>query len=228
MPREMAIAGTHDFVLDTLTRDALLRPGRRVLDVGAGAGALSERLRDAGLEVAACDVAPDAFLAPGIVCRPIAGDGRLPYESGAFDLVLAVEVLEHVDGHLRCFAEMARVLAPGGHLLFTTPNILSLKSRLRFLLTGCFYSFGPLEPATRDPAAQHISPFGLNRYAWALSQHGLHIVRTATDRLQTTSLSLAWLVPLIRLAVRRHPLHRAQNSATLLFGRKLAVLAQKR
>jgi 2-polyprenyl-3-methyl-5-hydroxy-6-metoxy-1,4-benzoquinol methylase len=231
VPAEMALQGTHERILAALNDAVRLAPPLTALDIGAGRGALAAKLREAGLSVSACDVLPGSFDVPGIECRQIDETGVLPYDDDSFDVAVAAEVLEHVDGHDRFFAEAARVLKPGATLLFTTPNILSLKSRLLFLLSGTFYSFGPLVPFTTDPVSQHISPFTLNRYAWQLSQHELHITAVRTDKFQTTSLLLGFLAPLTWLATRlmfgadRNAA--VQNSAVPLFGRKLMILSRK-
>lgn len=231
MPKELAIPGTHDRVLQILGRTIDFRSAPRVLDIGAGQGALSARLRDAGARVSACDVVPEQFDVPDVDFRPVKSDGRLPFDDASLDAAVAIEVLEHIDGHDRFFAEVARVLTPGGIVMFTTPNILSLKSRLRFLFTGFFYSFGPLEPFTRDPISQHIAPFSVNRYEWMMSQHGLRLTGLETDKTQTSSVLLSFLVPLVRLATwlqfRGSPLASRQNATVALYGRKLVVIGKK-
>lgn len=231
VPRELAIPGTHDRVLQILGQAIDLKSSPSVLDIGAGQGALSKRLHEAGAVVSACDVVPEQFDVPGVHFRAVTSDGRLPFDDAQFDAAVAIEVLEHIDGHDRFFAEVSRILRPGGLVMFTTPNILSLKSRVRFLFTGFFYSFGPLEPFTRDPVSQHIAPFSVNRYEWMLSQHGLRLSGVQTDKIQTSSLLLVVLVPFIRLATwlqfRGDPLAARQNQSTALYGRKLIVIAQK-
>lgn len=52
----------------------------------------------------------------------VADAGGIPYEDGLFDLVFADNVMEHLDQPAQVFAEIARVLKPGGVLLFKTPN----------------------------------------------------------------------------------------------------------
>ena len=231
MPRELAIPGTHDRVLEILGRIVDLRSGPRVLDIGAGQGALSLRLHEAGARVSACDVVPEQFDVPGVDFRAVLADGRLPFDDASVDAAVAIEVLEHIDGHDKFFAEVARVLAPDGIVMFTTPNILSLKSRVRFLFTGFFYSFGPLEPFTRDPVSQHIAPFSVNRYEWMMSQHGLRLAGLETDKTQTSSVLLSLLVPFIRLATwwqfSGSPLASRQNASVALYGRKLVVIGRK-
>jgi 2-polyprenyl-3-methyl-5-hydroxy-6-metoxy-1,4-benzoquinol methylase len=231
MPKEMAISGTHDRVIKALAQEISFEDAPLVLDVGAGEGALSAKLKAAGLNVTACDLDVDNFSVPGVECRRVDGAGVWPYDNDTLDAVVGVEVLEHIDGHEPFFAEAARVLKPGGKLFFTTPNVLSLKSRIRFLFTGTYYSFPPLKPFVRTPARQHISPFTLNRYEWILSHQGLHVTRVTTDRWQTSSMCLAFLLPFIRLSVLlkfgRNPDAQTQNSRVALFGRKLFVVAEK-
>ena len=232
MAHEMAIRGTHARVLNLLTGVLELRKGMCVLDIGAGQGAFTARLKDAGLSVSACDFVPEQFDVPDVECKRCDETGVLPFGDGEFELAVAVEVLEHIDGHDHFFAEVSRVLAPNGTLMFTTPNILSLKSRMRFLFTGCYYSFDLLAPFTKDPVGQHISPFTVNRYEWMLSQHGLSVSNVMTDKMQSTSLLLSFLAPFIKLRElfrpKRRDLARAQSTAAVLFGRKLVIVARKR
>jgi SAM-dependent methyltransferase len=231
VPRELAIPGTHDRVLQVLGKSIDLKSAPTVLDIGAGQGALSKRLHDAGAKVCACDVVPEQFDVPGVQFRAVTGDGRLPFDEAQFDAAVAIEVLEHIDGHDRFFAEVSRVLRPGGLVMFTTPNILSLKSRIRFLFTGFFYSFGPLEPFTRDPVSQHIAPFSVNRYEWMLSQHGLRLADLQTDKIQLSSMLLSPLAVFIALATwfgfNNDLRARQQNSRVALYGRKLIILVRK-
>lgn len=119
-----------------------LRVGRstRFLDVGAGAGRHSFEALRRGADVTAFDLDEvelkgvaqmfDALAAagevpPGAAGRVEAGDAlALPYDDGAFDCVLAAEILEHVPEDERAIAELVRVLAPGGTLAVTVPRWL--------------------------------------------------------------------------------------------------------
>jgi 2-polyprenyl-6-hydroxyphenyl methylase/3-demethylubiquinone-9 3-methyltransferase len=100
----------------------------RVLDVGCGAGFLSNEIAQRGHQVTGIDVAADALAvahahdASGRV-RYVEGDAlALPFESGTFDAVCAMDLLEHVEDPEQVIAEASRVLAPGGLFFFHTFN----------------------------------------------------------------------------------------------------------
>lgn len=95
---------------------------RRILDAGCGTGYTASQLAARG-EVHAFDSAPEAVKyagARGISAR----QGELtaiPYDDGLFDLVTALDVLEHVDDDRVALGELRRVLRPGGILVLTVP-----------------------------------------------------------------------------------------------------------
>ena len=112
-------------------------PGMRVLDLGCGAGEFTVALAALGAEVIGAEVAETAILAaqrlhPDGDFRLVPFDGELPFEDGAFEVVWASEVIEHVADTHRWLTEIRRVLTPAGRLLITTPA----HGRLRLLVGG--------------------------------------------------------------------------------------------
>ena len=105
-----------------------LAPGRRVLDAGCGLGYGSKMLRRAGAaEVVGVDVAATVVEAASAGEEPglefAVGDvGDLRFEDGRFDLVVCLEVIEHVQDQRRVIGELVRVLAKGGILVVSSPN----------------------------------------------------------------------------------------------------------
>lgn len=115
-----------------------VRPGDRLLDLGCGAGRHAFEAARRGAVVAALDAdagevkdvaallsaMADAGEVPaGGAGAAVNGDAlRLPFPDGAFDRVIAAEVLEHVPADRAAVAELARVLRPGGTLAVTVPR----------------------------------------------------------------------------------------------------------
>lgn len=115
------------WVLANVTK--ILGPGpRRVLDVACGAGFLANYLAEAGHEVTGIDAAPGTLAvarahdASSSVRYDVGDAGSLPYADAAFDVVCAMDFLEHTREPERAISEAARVLAPHGLFLFHTFN----------------------------------------------------------------------------------------------------------
>jgi SAM-dependent methyltransferase len=100
------------------------RTGRH-LDLGVGDGTFTAALhRDTKLDVVAVDAHPDYLrkLRGAERHLPLARVGTaLPFASGVFDSVSALDVLEHVADEAGTLAELHRVLRPGGVLALTVP-----------------------------------------------------------------------------------------------------------
>jgi len=176
--------------------------GVRILDAGAGQGYLSAVARAHGwLHVTACDVRADAFKAVGVpFC---AGDlrGRLPFADGAFDCVVSLEVVEHIADQPAYFAELFRVLRPGGLLIVSTPNVQSLSSRVHFLAFGCTDGARrPLNPGVRS-WQQHTHCVSLQQLLYYVGHGGAVVERIATNRRRAGSLLLLPLYPVVLLAM---------------------------
>ena len=108
-----------------------LPDGTRVLDAGCGEGVLVDeyagRLAIEGLDP---NYSSDRVLNGSLTA--------LPYQDGAFDRALCLDVLEHLtfEEQPTALAELYRVLSSGGELLVSIPNLAHLQSRVHFLLLG--------------------------------------------------------------------------------------------
>jgi SAM-dependent methyltransferase len=100
------------------------------LDAGCGAGYGSAELAEVAESVTGIDIAPAAldyarahYALPNLAFEQ-ASCTKLPYGDGAFDLVVAFEVIEHLENWRDFLQEVRRVLAPAGQLIVSTPNRL--------------------------------------------------------------------------------------------------------
>jgi SAM-dependent methyltransferase len=109
--------------------DRIARPGF-ALDIGAAGGGNTRVLRARGWRSVALEYgAEGAGLAKGRGLDVIRGDARrLPLATASTDLVIALDVLEHIDDDARAVAEIHRVLRPGGTLFATVPCDMRLWS----------------------------------------------------------------------------------------------------
>lgn len=199
MLTERTIGGLHDFLtrfLPPLAADA------RILDVGCGTGAWLERLRALGFSrLEGLDADAGGFNAQGALFHQHDLDREADDLSplGAFDLISAIEVVEHLEnpGNFLLLAE--RHLGPGGTILMTTPNVHSLSCRLRWLLTGSLASFDP------KGDVGHLTPVFLHGFQRMLDRHRFHIQKVWTYPSDGTLIfrkPLWWSARLLRVIAR--------------------------
>jgi len=125
----------HRFALRLLPRP---EPGRgRLIDLGCGRGEFMRLAARRGWQVQGADVASgnvEHCRAAALAVQAVDLNEPLPWPDGSFDCVTMVEVIEHVVNTEGLLEEIFRVLAPGGRLLLTTPNIAFYKFRQRALM----------------------------------------------------------------------------------------------
>ena len=238
----MAWPEVHDKVVQILD----LLPRGRLLDVPAGQGALCVRLKSEGFQVRACDLYPELFRVPDIeVCR---GDlsGTLPYGDAEFDYVVCLEGLEHIENPHQAIREFSRLLSPGGHLIVSTPNILNVEERAKWLLYGYTSHFKPISPehinaqrrhsGDKQEVALHINPIAYPELRYILERYGFQVVGIHKDRPKRLLWLYAPLVWLIRLITwltpearrRERWTEQLQSAPILLGGNPLILHAAKR
>jgi SAM-dependent methyltransferase len=215
----------------------------RILDAGAGHGRFCRLAQDAGHHPEACDYSPELFQVPEVPFHRAELNDSIPLPDATFDCVVSIEVLEHLQNHARFISECVRVTRPGGTIILTTPNILSIPSRWHNFLFGYTDCAPlPLDPTRPDYYMQHINPIALHQILFHLERCGAELVTLATNRVRRGSvLPLALLYPIVSLALRAkllrskhaplHPLYRRHLKWMLhpanLTGRITIALARR-
>jgi len=226
------------------------QPRGRVLDLPAGRGDDSRRLVALGYDVVPADLFPETFdTRIGPKCVPADLAARLPFDDAKFDYLLCSEAIEHLPDQLAMLRECARVLRPQGRLFVTTPNLLSLRARLAFLLTGnrAFKTWvDEITSVWRFEGGRiyhgHAFLISYLQLRYLLWHSGLRVVEVVANRFSWTSLWLLPLVPFVwlasrgamRKAKRRNPrpeiyreIERHLFSPALLLSSNLFVVAEK-
>jgi SAM-dependent methyltransferase len=226
----------HDVVL------SLLRSEKAgcLLDVPTGEGAFAAHAKELGCEVSCGDIVPDRFRVPGLTCDRVDLNQRWPYPSDKFDYVTSIEAIEHLENPWHMIWEAARVLRVGGKLFLSTPNILSIKSRISILLYGYPNYFTAMvnhDPETnKELPVDHINPVSFFELRHILVRSGFSIERVETNRcLKQRSLLYQLLRRLLHTRGRSQVLHDKARSKVrelvlsepLLFGEILIVQARK-
>ena len=170
-------------VIWALLSEARLPPRPRILDAGCGTG---RNLIEYGKLGEATGIDPSEAAIE--FCRRRGLDDvhratleSLPFDDGRFDLLLACNVIEHVDDDAAALAELRRVAAAGGHLLITVPAYMWLWS-------------------SHDESHHH-------RRRYTLSRLRSRIVDSGFEPLRATYFNSTLLAPiaLVRTLARRRP-----------------------
>ena len=212
----------------------------RLLDAPAGEGALAAGAARQGFEVSCADIDPSRFKLDGIHCERLDLDERWPYENGLFDAVVSIEAVEHLENPWHLMREAARVLKAGGLFILTTPNVLTIRSRLSYLLYGYpnyFHYMIEADGAGRgERPVDHINPIGFLELRHILSRCGFRVETLEANRLvKRGSPIFRFIRTILRTRGRSHVRENPSKarvrdlllSDILLFGEILIIKARK-
>ncbi len=225
-----------------------VRPGDRVLDLGCGGGRHAFEAGRRGARVVALDtdgaelervtatfaaMAQAGELPDGAAGRAVAGDATaIPFPDGAFDRVIAAEVLEHLPADQVAMYEIARVLRPGGMAAVTVPAWLP--ERICWRLSDDYHNVegGHIRIFTRRELDAKLTRSGLT-VTGHHHAHGLHSpywwVKCAVGvRNDDHPLASAYHKILVWDIMRKPALTRyAEQALNPVIGKSLVVYADK-
>lgn len=194
-----AAPGVHEAAAALLASTA--ESGARVLEFGAGSGAMSLRLKDLGFAVTASDLFPDSFKVEDVpfVAADLNGAFAAQWPEG-FDAVMALEIVEHLENPRHALREIRQLLPRGGRLVLSTPNIANPVSQALFLRRGQFQWFCDIDYQEQG----HITPLSPWVLEKALQEAGFAIrqeraVSSPFRRVRRLGLGVSLLAPVLAL-----------------------------
>lgn len=143
--------------------------GKNIIDIGCGGGILAESMAKKGATVTGIDLSEKALkvadlhgLESGISVRyeKISAEEMAEREAECYDVVTCMEMLEHVPDPASIIRACAKLVKPGGHVIFSTLN-RNIKSYL-FAIIGAEYVLQLLPRGTHD-YAKFITPAELTQ-----------------------------------------------------------------
>jgi 2-polyprenyl-6-hydroxyphenyl methylase/3-demethylubiquinone-9 3-methyltransferase len=164
---ERSVPGLHNSLIKKIS--ACCSKEGAILDLGCGTGAWLQRLAADGY-TNLYGVDADIDSTSGVrasVSRADLNSHDWCRQMGSFDLITAIEVLEHLENPGLFLGQVAEILAADGRALITTPNVHSVLCRVRYLLNGKLKQFDE----KGDPT--HIYPVFIENLEKLLGRHGL-------------------------------------------------------
>ena len=165
-----AAPGLHEAAAEMLGN--AMSANARVLEFGAGSGAMSLRLTDMGFDVTASDLFPESFKPAHVpfFAANLNGAFAAQWPQG-FDAVMALEIIEHLENPREVLRQIRQLLPVGGQLVLSTPNIANPVSQAMFLRSGQFQWFSDTDYREQG----HITPLSPWVLEKALQEAGFTI-----------------------------------------------------
>ncbi len=170
----------------------------RILDIGIAYGFHDVVLKQMGYDIYGTEQKEriprhcGLPLREGIVIKELdVTEKNLPFEEGFFDLVIFGEVLEHIrDSPVKALRGVGRLIKPGGHLIFTTPNFCRITN-----IGMLVFRRNPMEPFDLDFDAQktdrHITDSWTHIREYTLFEL-MEITKKAGFEVEEVLMSMCW------------------------------------
>ncbi len=243
---------TNDVIFSLIKPE--LNTAVKILDFGAGQGYMSQRLgseaeargHDPANCIYPCEIVPEEFKYDKVVCKKIGTDSVIPFEDNFFDVVYAIEVLEHTFRPYDFMKEAYRVLKSNGTLIISVPNVSHILSRFSNLFYGYNSLFPPPSKHVKNAGriCGHIMPLSYPYFHYGCAVAGFKTIDFKTDRKKRSCLFWATLFwPIHKLCIKSYDknlrnydkdvwqenshLINTMNSIDMLTSRSCIVVAKK-
>ncbi|MDK2849908.1 MAG: hypothetical protein PWR32_575 [Candidatus Woesearchaeota archaeon] len=175
---EMADFGLHKRVIDEI-KSLSLNPDAEILIVGAGKGNLDRLLiKENFRNITSVDINKENYKISGTTFYQFDLNNDWNFDNKKYDLILAVEIIEHIYSTEHFIQQIKRKLKKNGIAIITTPNVLEKNSRLAFCILGRLSYFNDKD-ITRTG---HINPIFPHILKWHLKKNQLKIIKETYNR----------------------------------------------
>ena len=157
--------------------------GGKLLDLGTGCGSISFLSKQLGWNVTASDYSDDLFNIKDIKFEKADYNFTFPFKDNEFDCITSKQVIEHLENPQHFIREVFRILNKKGTFIFSTPNIVSIHSRLVFYRTGFLKFF------EESGWSEHCSMLHYSQLAFFLEKTGFNNIEVYTNRQTYSSFS---------------------------------------
>ncbi|MBW1693293.1 MAG: class I SAM-dependent methyltransferase [Deltaproteobacteria bacterium] len=211
----------NDIVLkETLTsveKDFSHRKQVKILEIGSGGGVFIQHLleglrkRNIDFVLDMGDIEPQQINSSNlsITCNYMDAQKEFSLDK-VYDIIIAIELIEHIENPFHFVREIGKNISQNGVVLLTSPNILSLRSRLRYLFTGCYDYF-------RRPYNEywlnmgHVNPINPVQLVFILRKNGFSIEKITSNTTTMTSVLMSPIIPFLGLFTFFHYLLREKG-----------------
>ncbi len=208
---------THEKVFELIRKDHKLT----IIDIPSGSGAFVQRLKDAGFaKIIAIDIdnileiEHDDFIR-GDMTKP------LSVADQTADIVVCIDGIEHINNQAGFVREVYRILKDQGEFVVSTPNISSIRSRWKWLMTGHHHKCdSPLDENNPNPL-HHVGMISFSELRYLLHTNGLQISKVDTNRIKPVSLLFSILVPFIYVSTLWVYLRQGKKHNTLKMNKEV-------
>lgn len=145
----------------------------KVLDAAAGNGYMTKWLVERRAEVTPLDISSDDWKVSDVKCKYSDFNKRFEVGDEEFDMAISIETIEHVENPFYFLRELSRVTKPNGTVFITTPNVHSIRSRIKFFFCGLPTLFEYIQD---DHMGQHISPVSIGQFLYGFKMANLELV----------------------------------------------------
>jgi SAM-dependent methyltransferase len=157
---QVASAGASmDEIIEAALAAAEPSPGLRWLDIGCGRGDALRKVKERWAPAHLSGIDAIDWLDEDL--RSEVSFAELPAERAdelpAADRVMLIEVIEHLEAPWSALRVAAGLVAPGGRIVVSTPNVATLRTRLELALRGRLTSFRPDNEPHTTPALPHVT-----------------------------------------------------------------------